>query len=87
MIWNISIGRKALKVLASLSKPQRLKISEAIDKLKYGPYQKELDIKPLQGRPEWRLRVGDWRVLFLIFENEIKISVVSISPRGDAYKK
>ncbi|MBR0232830.1 MAG: type II toxin-antitoxin system RelE/ParE family toxin [Synergistaceae bacterium] len=87
MIWDISIGHKALKVLTSLPKPQRLRISDAIDKLKYGPYQKELDIKPLHGRPEWRLRVGDWRVIFLIFENEIKISVVSISPRGDAYKK
>lgn len=38
MIWDISIGHKALKVLTSLPKPQRLRISDAIDKLKYGSY-------------------------------------------------
>ena len=86
MIWKIVIGHKAKKTLASLPKPLRERILMAIDRLRYGPYQPDLDVKPLRGRPEWRLRVGDWRVLFLIDENEIKIVIVHVNPRGDVYK-
>ena len=86
MTWSVIVGRKAAKTLLSLPRPLRERLGQAIERLKAGPYQQGLDIKPLQDRPEWRLRVGDWRVLFLVFENEIRISVVSISPRGNAYK-
>ncbi|MFB2834330.1 type II toxin-antitoxin system RelE family toxin [Floridanema evergladense] len=45
-----------------------------------------VDIKPLKGRPEWRLRVGDYRIMFLI-DDENKVYILTkISPRGDAYK-
>ena len=86
MTWTVTVGRKAARMLLSLPRPQRERLTRAIDRLKDGPWQRDLDVKPLQGRPEMRLRVGDWRVLFLVYANEIRISVVSISPRGDAYK-
>ena len=45
-----------------------------------------LDIKKLQGEPYFRLRVGQWRIIF-DRDNEVKIiSIEKIKPRGDAYK-
>jgi mRNA interferase RelE/StbE len=45
------------------------------------------DIKPLKGRPELRLRIGDYRCLFFIDqENRIYI-ITQIGTRGDIYKK
>ena len=45
-----------------------------------------LDIKPLKGRPELRLRVGKYRVLFTEDrENQLYI-VTAIGSRGDVYK-
>ena len=86
MLWKVVISKRAEKTLAALPKHLRERIMQGISRLKNGPYQSGLDIKPLTGRPEWRLRIGSWRVLFQIFNAEIRIIVVSISPRGDAYK-
>ena len=38
----------------------------------------------LQGRPEKRLRVGDFRVLFL--EDDGELVVIDIGPRGSIYE-
>ena len=86
MIWEVVIGKRAEKTLGSLPKPLRERIIQGINRLKAGPYQSGLDVKPLNGRPEWRLRIGDWRVLFQVYETEIRIIVISVSPRGGAYK-
>jgi mRNA-degrading endonuclease RelE of RelBE toxin-antitoxin system len=34
----------------------------------------------------WRLRVGDWRVVYRRDEADRVITVVTVSPRGGAYK-
>jgi mRNA-degrading endonuclease RelE of RelBE toxin-antitoxin system len=41
------------------------------------------NIKKLQGRPEFRLRVQDWRVIFLIEDNVLHVE--EIEPRGSIY--
>ena len=40
-------------------------------------------VMPLKGRPERRLRVGDYRVLFIVEGDELL--VIDIGPRGDIY--
>ncbi|MGV3740332.1 MAG: type II toxin-antitoxin system RelE family toxin [Gammaproteobacteria bacterium] len=50
------------------------------------PEHSSLDIKKLQGEPYFRLRVGQWRIIF-DKDNEVKIiSIEKIKPRGDVYK-
>ena len=44
------------------------------------------DVKKLQGRPgEWRLRVGDWRVIFAADTTLDAIDVLALLNRRDAY--
>ena len=44
------------------------------------------DIKKLQGRAgEWRLRVGDWRVIFTTDQSQNAIAILAIVDRKDAY--
>jgi len=46
------------------------------------PDDPTLDIKPLQGQPYYRLRVGDWRIIY-DREDEVKIiAIEKIKPRG-----
>ena len=40
----------------------------------------------LQGRPGYRLRVGDWRVIYEINKDEVVIIVMKIAPRGEVYR-
>ena len=44
------------------------------------------DIKPLEGEHAgwFRLRVGDWRIIYTIEDNSVFVG--HILPRGDAYK-
>ena len=45
------------------------------------------DVKRLQGVDhEWRLRVGDWRVIFTLDEGRLLVIVLRVLPRGSAYR-
>jgi len=45
------------------------------------------DVRPLQGRrQQWRLRVGDWRVIFTYDEAPAAIIILEVLPRGRAYR-
>lgn len=58
-------------------------MARAIDALPSG------DVKPLKGRgaagDEWRLRVGGWRVIYVLDREARIISVLAVRPRGNAY--
>jgi mRNA interferase RelE/StbE len=71
----------ALKSFRKLGRKDRERISSAISQLPDG------DVKRLRG-PEriWRLRVGEWRVLFDRRTKEKVIDVLAIRPRGRAYR-
>lgn len=42
---------------------------------------------PLKGRDEWRLRVGDWRVIFARDSDAKTLTILRILPRGRAYQR
>lgn len=45
------------------------------------------NIKRLHGRPDYRLRVGDWRVLYRLERGARRIVVIDIDNRGRVYQK
>lgn len=47
---------------------------------------KGLDIKPLSGSPYFRLRIGDYRGIYMLDNDTVKIVVLTVKPRGDVYK-
>lgn len=77
---HIEYKKKAVKYINTVDKLTKKRLKEAIEKLPYG------DIRKLTGfENEYRLRVGDLRVLFTV-ENDI-IIVNDIKPRGQVYKR
>jgi mRNA interferase RelE/StbE len=68
-----------------LERQVRQRISEALDRYaadEHGDVLRLTDVEP----PEWRLRVGDWRVRFrLDFEARI-LYVLRVLPRDKAYR-
>lgn len=86
MSYTLLIKKQAKKALQSVPQPDRTRITEKIVLLGENPDNASLDIKKLQGEPYFRLRVGQWRIIF-DRDNEVKIiSIEKIKPRGDAYK-
>lgn len=86
MSYALLIKKPAKKVLISLARPDRTRIAEKINLLGKNPDDPTLDIKPLQGQPYYRLRVGDWRVIFDRDDDVRIIAIEKIKPRGGAYK-
>ncbi|HEY8416176.1 MAG TPA: type II toxin-antitoxin system RelE/ParE family toxin [Thermaerobacter sp.] len=82
--WRLLIAPRAHTVLKRLPAPERKRFLEAFDRLAADP--SSAPAKPLQGRPEWRLRVGGWRALLRVDREAGTIVVVAIGPRGDIYK-
>lgn len=76
--------KRAQKYLERMQPSDQIKIIEALDTLLAQP--ETLDIKPLQGRPEMRLRVGKYRVLFFEDQDAQTYVITVIAPRGDVYK-
>lgn len=80
--YKIEFEKSAQKFLDRQDKPQRLRLYKAIYKL---PNMK--DIKRLRGHNLYRLRVGDYRVIYTI-DNIIRlINIENIDNRGQVYKR
>lgn len=84
---RLIITKRAKKDLAGLDKVTRQRITEALDKLITNPLS--VDFKKLKGYADrWRLRVGDWRVIFKINENEIIIAyALRVKHRREVYRR
>ena len=81
---QIFIEKTAKKYLAKLSVPDRERISAAIQGLAQIPPKG--DVKPYVGvEGRWRLKVGQYRILYKIAGETIAIT--HIRPRGQAYTK
>ena len=44
------------------------------------------NVKKLTGHPGYRVRVGDWRILYLLENGSLIVYVVEIGVRGGVYK-
>ena len=79
---KIQIDKPAMKFLAKQPKPQQERLLRAIYKL-----PTEGDIKAMVGHNGlYRLRVGDYRVLFTVENAILTVRVLQIGNRGDVYK-
>jgi mRNA interferase RelE/StbE len=72
--------------MTAIPERERKRIQSAINRLADGPRAEGLDTAPLKDRPEWRLRVGAWRILFLVDNSTITITVIALGARGDIDK-
>ena len=84
-MWTVITGKPVQRRLARIPNPDRERLIQAIKDLE--TKHEQMDIKPLVGRGEYRLRVGDWRFIMKIDEDEKVIRLRSLGSRGDVYKK
>jgi mRNA interferase RelE/StbE len=43
--------------------------------------------RPLRGRPAWRVRVGDYRIIYTIEDDVLLVVVVTLGHRRDIYER
>jgi mRNA interferase RelE/StbE len=82
--YQVQIERRAQKNLARIAEPDRSRLIEAIRGLADEP--RPQGSKKLSGRGGWRVRVGDYRILYDIHDAQLVVLVVTLGHRRDVYR-
>lgn len=83
--WRVELTRTAQRDLRRLDAQVRVRVNGALVALAEDR-RASTNLRRLTGRPESRLRVGDWRVLLVLDLERRVIVVMRILPRGRAYE-
>jgi mRNA interferase RelE/StbE len=82
-VLETSAAQKALRKM----QPQWAdRIRGKIAEIATSPYDTHNNVTKLQGRDGYRLRLGDWRVLYELHDGELVLLMVDVLPRGSASK-
>jgi mRNA interferase RelE/StbE len=84
-MYTIEFTKHAAQALKKLPRNVAATIRAKIDTLRIDP-DGAPNVKKLAGLEGYRLRVGDWRVLYEIDDGKLVIVVLAVKPRGGAYE-
>ena len=84
-MYKITFSKQADKALRKMPRNLALKIAEKIKELSKNP-EKMTNVKKLTDHPGYRLRVGDWRIVYLLNKNDKTIHIIKINTRGEVYQ-
>jgi mRNA interferase RelE/StbE len=85
MPYQIIIEKPARKEIQKINQADRVSIIQSIQELADEP--RPNGCKKLKGREAWRIRVGDYRVIYEIQDNVLIITVITVGHRREVYKK
>ena len=83
-ILTLSNARRQLRQLKNANKTQSRNIVAAILSLAKDP--RPPGCRKLASRPEWRLRVGSHRVLYLVDDLNRTVTIAVVAHRRDVYR-
>jgi mRNA interferase RelE/StbE len=83
--WRIVVHRKAEKTIKRLRGDMLERTRQAIRSLAENPrpvgYKKMVGYKNM-----YRIRVGDWRIIYAIENDKLIVLVLEVAPRGKIYR-
>lgn len=83
--YRIELRPAAVRALRRLDPPVQKRVHAAIALLAEDP--RPPASRPLKGRPGYRVRVGDHRVIYTIRDDVLLIVVVALGHRRDVYDR
>jgi mRNA interferase RelE/StbE len=84
MPYTVKLKRSAEKELGNLPAKIHDRVINILLSLKENPLPR--NSKKLRGREGWRIRVGDYRILYIIDESVKNIEVISVAHRKEVYR-
>lgn len=85
MTYTIELSRESLKALKKIPHSDVKKIQNKIEKFKKDPLPKGCE--KLEGSHDlYRIRSGDYRVIYQIFNKKLLILIVKIGHRREVYR-
>jgi mRNA interferase RelE/StbE len=84
MAYSLIFSKQAFKELEKINEPFYSKIKQAVNALAQNP--RPHGYRKLMGMAGYRIRVGDYRVIYDIFDQELVIDIITIGNRKDVYE-
>ena len=84
MTYQVIVQRPAEKELDALEKSFYKRIVTRLLALEEDP--RPAGVKKLQGQESYRLRVGDYRILYTIDDETKKVFIVAVGHRREVYR-
>ena len=85
MPYRIEFARKAERDFKALSKPIQSRLARRIDLLAENPFPQ--GIRKLAGEEDlYRLRVGNYRIIYQVQGRRLVVLIVGIGHRRDVYR-
>lgn len=85
-MYEIVFSKEAARALRKMPRNLAQLIREKLNQIAANPYAPHNNVTKLQNRPGYRLRIGDWRVIYDIEDKRLVILVLKIGPRGEIYR-
>ena len=83
--YQIAFTPAAQRQLASLDPPTQRRVAHRIEALGSAPRPPGAEaLKGGQG--ELRIRIGDWRIIYIVRDAELLVLVIKIGHRRDVYR-
>ena len=84
MSYQVVLKRTAEKELDTLRGHLFERLKKKITALEHDP--RPFGVQKLHGHETYRLRVGDYRILYLINDATRRVDIISVAHRRDAYR-
>ena len=84
MTYRVALKKHALKALEDINEPFYSNIKKAIYKLANNP--RPNGYKKLKGRDAYRIRVGEYRIIYDIFDDILLVEVINLGHRKNIYE-
>ena len=84
--YRVEISRRAVKVLAALPRQEQQRIRAAIDLLAENPRPPRCAKLAGEDRA-YRVRVGDFGIVYEIFDERLVVQVIRVGHRRDVYER
>lgn len=84
MAYSLDFSRQALKELEKINEPFYSNIKQAIVNLTQNPRPK--GYKKLHGRKGYRIRTGNYRIIYDIVDAQLIVDIITLGHRKDIYE-
>ena len=84
-MYTVVTTKSFAKTLSRLPVNWQKRIVAKIKEIATDPYARHNNVTRLQGRDGYRLRIGDWRVIYELHDDLVELWVLEGGARGGLY--
>ncbi len=85
-MYRIEYSRDAQKALVRMPANTARLVRSKIEQLAANPLGSNNNVKRLKGMDAFRLRVGDWRIVYELHHRTVVVFIIRIGPRSSVHE-